>query len=150
MKKCFSLLSLLALGAAAASATTTILTFATTEPDFATDNWALNGVGNGASASWSGTDAAQLYNQTTLSAAMTAGKFWQRTPAVVEWANTAALGDMNNVLRTTMTATQIQSLTYVASGAQGSKSTLTFDFTANPELNAGSSIVFYVAAVASN
>ncbi len=144
MKK--TIIALLAL-CGMASAASTVLTFQTDDLTYATDKWALNGVGNGPGGSWSGSTT--LNDGTAATLYMNHGKFWDRA-TVQAWTNEAALAAMNADLGTTLTADDLTSIKIDASGSNGSTSNLTLNFSGNTSFQAGQDIVFYLLVATTN
>ncbi len=124
-----------------AGAEATILTFQSDTLSYATDKWALNGIGNGPGSGWTGNNT--LSDGTVATMHMNAGKFWDR-PTVMEWTNSAALNAMNADLGTSLTASDLTGIKIDASGAISSHSDLTLNFDGNTALNKGQDILFYL------
>lgn len=138
---------------AALSQAAVILTFGSTQQDFATDSFNLNGQGNGAGGGEWTSDTLALSDGSSATFSITDGKIWDyslsETVKQSSWGNTDALEQLNNALGTSLTATQLCDLSYEASGSYGSHSSVTLDFTGNPNVVAGSSITLYAVVVAS-
>ncbi|MGN0837129.1 MAG: PEP-CTERM sorting domain-containing protein [Akkermansia sp.] len=151
MKK--TLIALLALGSTlsglAQGATGTVLTF-TPSATFtaATDNWALNGQGVGPNTSWS--DNKTLADGVKLTMELNCGKFGDVTPTNATWSNTTVINEFNSVFGTSITTTQLAALNYTAPKAQDSHATMTFNFSSAQGYTAGTEVVFYLLAAASN
>ena len=149
MKKYITVAALLVAGSAFSNAEATIVTFlnSTQVPDFASENFKLDGLPSAAGAS---TQRITLLDGTELSMHNTAGRFWNETPANVAWTNSEIITDFNNTLGVDLQAEDFQSLTYVASGAGGSKSTATLDFSENELIESGQLMAFYLVVAASS
>lgn len=139
MKK--TIIALIALSGMAV-ANTSILTFDQNEYSFDTDKWALNGLGIGPGSAWEGSFT--LKDNTVATMSITGGKFWDYATDTNSWTNTEALTEMNAKLGTTITADDLASFKIDATAAQGSKSTLTLDFSKNTSYSVGSDIAFYL------
>ncbi len=147
MKKYISIAAILAAGTVFANAAATVLTFDQTEYTFDTDKWALNGLGNGPGAAWSGSET--LDDGTVAGLSITGGKFWDYATDTASWTNTVALTDMNQNLGTSITADNITEIKIDATAAQGSKSTLTLDFSNNTGINTADEVIFYLLVATS-
>lgn len=160
MKKNLAIIAMAMLGFQVEAAPV-ILTFANsdTKPSFATDNWNLNGSGKGAGGGvWDGSTT--LSDNATISVQINDGKLWNYiqgpkpgTPSenvLPEWTNTAGLVEMNSTLGSSITATEMKNLTYIASGASGSRTTLTLNLVnSKTAYKVGDSVTFFIGAAAS-
>ena len=133
--------------AGVAMGNSTILTFDQNDYTYDTDKWALNGLGNGPSASWS--DSMTLSDGTVAGMSITSGKFWDYDTTTTSWTNVGALQAMNQKLGTNLTAEDLTSIKIDATAAQSSKSTLTLDFSNNAAYTTGGEIVFYLLVATS-
>ena len=146
MKK--TLITFFALAGVATAAESTILTFGTA-PSWATNSWDLTTLPENAAAG-AKTSSLTLSDDTYVSMYRTGGRFGIRVAATTEWTNMSVLDDMNSVLGTTLSAHDITALTYTASKAGGSKSTLTLNFAANDSITIGDSMCFFFVVAMSN
>lgn len=129
-------------------ASSVILTFANadTGPLFSTDNWKLNNVGKGQGGGiWN--DTTKLTDGTSITVEISNGKLWNYSQTdAPTWTNETVLEDINSTLGTSLTAVQMQGLTYVASGAGGATTTLTLNLTGNTAYKVGDSVTFFISA----
>lgn len=146
MKNIIAITSLLVAGTALANAAT-IITFENTAHSYATDQWTIDGLGigpdSGASASKTLTDSV------SASLEWTAGKFGNQTISGT-WANDTALADMNRVLGTNISGSDLMNTGIEATKASGSHSTLTFDFSSVAIYTTGTEMAFYFLVATSN
>lgn len=147
-KTIITLLALCGMAMGADDSITTVLTFQSDDLSYATDKWALNGIGNGAGSGWTGSKT--LSDDTVATMYMNSGKFWERDTLTTSWTNTAALNAMNADLGTTLTADDLTGIKINASGAGGSHSDLTLNFDNNAHCASGRLIVFYLLVATTN
>ena len=146
MKK--TLITLLALAGVAAATESTILTFGTS-PSWATNSWDLTALSDNDSAG-AKTSSLTLSDATYVSMSRTGGRFGIRGAENIEWTNTSVLDDMNSVLGITLSGQDINALTYTATKAGGSTSTLTLNFAENNNIAVGDAMCFFFVVAMSN